>query len=158
VRQEGKYRSNAEVASEGFQSLAKLRRWGRVNGFDVSYNAGRSSAPSPLGGVTADVAVYRTAAGASAAFNDSPLAEFSVDAGPGTQTRISLGTPLGDDARLFSYTYKSQGIRVREYLAVWRTENLLGAVVTAGSSKLRPGSAVGLARLQQRRMAGAARS
>jgi hypothetical protein len=46
--------------------------------------------------------------------------------------RLSVGSPLGDEARMYSYVASSSGFRVVVYVVAWRSGRVKAGVLTGG--------------------------
>ncbi len=145
----GRYRSNAEVARTNREPIAKFTAWGRVNGYDAEY-AKDVSLTALLKGpieIYSIASVYRTPRGAHASFRDSG------SRGTGYLKRRAVGAALGNEARLYTGTRRSNGFTIRVFAVYWRTGKLLGAIVAAGvEGGIDAETAVDLAKKQQARM------
>jgi hypothetical protein len=67
--------------------------------------------------------------------------------------RLSVGSRLGDEARMYSYTATSAGYHIVVYAVVWRDGRVKAGVIAAGIlGTIDPARIVGLARKQHARI------
>jgi hypothetical protein len=67
--------------------------------------------------------------------------------------RLSVGSPLGDEARMYSYAARSSGFDVIVYVVSWRSGRVKAAVLAGGIlGTVDPARIVGLARKQHARI------
>jgi hypothetical protein len=156
----GRYISNAQLARETKEPVWKFTRWGRVNGYDADYEkpVALSSLLKGPTAINATATVYRRADGAHRAYADN--------VGPGLRKRdpqrkfkrLAVGAPLGDESRLYTYADKRDGVRVRVFVAYWRSGRFTARVITGGvEGGIDAESAVDLAKRQQARIQRVAR-
>jgi hypothetical protein len=150
--EDGYYVSNAKAAKEasGQASLADFIRWGRINGYEANLTR---EALLGLIRVQSRASTYRTAGGA----RDSLHASFRVAAKrrfEGSKLkRLSTGGQIGHEARLYSATVKSGGVRLAVFLVGWRYFKVVASVLGVGvAGTVTADTVVGLARKQQRRI------
>jgi len=174
----GHYRSNAWVAGQitdpvfgnRHRTLLKLKRLGRINGYEADYlppSSTSSSTPSNFNNaaVLAAASIYRTTAGAHDAFGwripgapEVPV-DFTIQRGTGSRRRIPLGRPLGDDRLFLRYVYRQQGRPLVDYVLVWREGKALGALSAFGVTPTFPASVfLALVSAQDSRMRKAAQA
>lgn len=149
----GRYVSNAQAAKETTvkKDYAKL---GRINGYESEF----ARHGVPLVGilqVTSAASNYKTAAGAHASIRISEVA--ALRSTPRFR-RLSVGTALGDEARLLAVTKRQGGVSVDVYALVWRSGKVYASIFAgalAGTGN--PAQVVALGKKQQRRIIQAVR-
>jgi hypothetical protein len=95
------------------------------------------------------VSLYRTAAQAHASLREG----YRYAARSHHLKRLSVGSSLGDEARMYRYQTKTSGYQIIVYVLSWRSHNIKAAVVAAGIlGTVDPGRVVRLARKQQARI------
>jgi hypothetical protein len=150
--EQGRYVSNAQALKESpGKDYVKL---GRITGYEAEF----VKEGSPFTGIlrlSSNASTYKTPAGAHASFR------ASVRAGQ-TSTprfrRLSLGAPLGHEARLLTATVMQNGVKVDVYTVLWRSGNVFASLFAgalAGTGD--PAKVVSLAKKQQRRIVAATR-
>jgi hypothetical protein len=122
--------SNAAAARDGPPGFATLlRRWGRLDGYRVELTRAATATglqEGPLA-IQTSASVYRTAAGAHAAF-----AYDRKHLVPRGTARIALGFRLGDEASEYVSQNASGVGDLLEYTLVWRERNVLASLVVIG--------------------------
>lgn len=148
----GHYVSNARAARESNRPVSDYVRWGRINGYEAIFEkpvALSALLKGPIQ-VYSIANVYRTANGAKASFAESVGPGLRKRDPQGKLKRLSVGTRLGDQARLYTYTEKTGGFTVRIFYAYWRTGRFIASVLTGGiEGGIDSESAVDLAKRQQ---------
>ncbi|MGZ4397180.1 MAG: hypothetical protein ACXVZ1_02075 [Gaiellaceae bacterium] len=123
--------TNAVTASDGSVTVAQLKKWGRVTGYEVDYGfeAASTRTKGPIA-VNAKVNLYRKVAGAGAAWKASLK---YAKAHLGTIGGKSLRSPrIGDESWAFSYEMTTSGLRLTAYLYTWRVGTRSAALMAAG--------------------------
>jgi hypothetical protein len=146
-REFGIYRSNADVARTRNEPTSKLIKLGRMRGYVAHYKKHVSITPHLKGPyeIEADVGVYRAAAGAHASFVEFLERIHHI--------RRAVGTPLGGESGLSTYTYTRNGVLRRPFLVYWRTGRLVGEVIAEGvAGGIDAQTVIDLAKRQQARM------
>jgi len=145
------YRSIAAAAKEDTNvSLAQLKAWGYVTGYEADFRA--SGSPGVLRGgasqIASTVSVYQSASGA-----ERSLASSVAACHVSPYEELSVGAKIGDEAHLCEVTTKSGNVKVQVYAVVWRRGRVKGVVLTAGLlGGASPTQAVKLAEVQDGRM------
>jgi hypothetical protein len=141
------YASNARAARESKGiTLADYRRLGRITGYEAEF---RREQIVGLIYVQSTASTYEDDDGA----RDSVRATQRVVAKTGKFTRLSVGAPLGHEARMYSTTVKQSGFSVIVYSLVWRYEEVKASLIADGlRGTVTPDSVVRLAQKQQRRI------
>jgi hypothetical protein len=152
-RGQARYVSNHQALRESTvkKNYAKL---GRINGYEAVF----TKHGAPLTGilqVNSTASTYKTAAGAQASLR---ISEVAAGRSRPRFRRLSVGTPLGDEARLLTATVRQGGVTVDVYSLIWRSGSvyatvLAGALTGTGS----PAQVVALAKKQQKRIVAATR-
>lgn len=107
----------------------KLEKWGRVGGYEATYEKEASLRSAFRGAlsITSRASTYRTEAGAADSFEDglrSALEHFK---------ELSPGSTLGDESHLLSYASKSKnGFEAQVYVLIWRHDRVLSTILMAG--------------------------
>jgi hypothetical protein len=128
VRKETGPKTNGELIREHGRAFAKkLRRWGRITGFNALYRQ-RDPSRGKLPGVFdfgASVALWRTAQGAHAA-----LADPSLGCRHTGFTIIGLAghRPVGPDTLVCTTSNRIKGARLRTFVIQWRNHRATGVV------------------------------
>ena len=129
VKKETGPRTNGELIREHGRAFAKkLRRWGRITGFNALYRQ-RDPGGGKLPGVfdfAGSVALWHTAQGAHAA-----LAAPGLGCRHTGLTIIGLAghRPVGPDTVVCTTTNSVKGTRLRTFLIQWRNGRATGAVI-----------------------------
>jgi hypothetical protein len=143
--------SNAAAAHDGPPGFAALlRRWGRLGGYRVEFTRAATAKGLQEGAlaIQSSASVYRTAAGAHAAF-----AYDHKHLVPRGTARIALGFRLGDEASEYVSQNASGVGDLLEYTLVWRERNVLASLVVIGRVGVVSAADVApLARSQDRRI------
>lgn len=123
-------------------------------GFQTSWEAQYSrQAITGIIQISALVSVYTTP---SAAHN-SLLRGYARVQRERKLKRLSVGSPLGDEARMYSYTTTSAGYRLVVYVVAWRSGQVKAGVLAGGIvATVDPARIVRLARKQHARILAAA--
>ena len=152
-------RTNAQVIRDvGPGTAAKVRRFGRLTGYEVTYKAKdfrRGEVPGVLV-VIARVSLFRTTAGARGAAAD-PKSDC-VSAG---FRRIGLGghRPVGAGTQVCAMAERRSSTRFLTHYVGWRNGRAIGTVVVVSlHGAVTPLMALTLARRQDARMAAALRA
>ena len=146
------------VTTEGYMSIpdaasgdavvpipvAKLRRWGRLTGYERTFDRDNST-PSSNRGFLSNVSVYATAGGAKSA--TSYLFAGFARLVPKTLTTMPGG--LGNEARM----YRLPAIQgAATIFVVWRSRRVQALFGLAGTSGVTPTKAMLYARIMDRRI------
>lgn len=149
----GRYVSNAQAAKETTvkKDYAKL---GRINGYESQF----ARHGAPLVGilqVTSAASNYKTAAGAQASIR---ISDAAARRSTPRFRRLSVGTALGDEARLLTVTLRQGGVSVDVYTLIWRSGKVYASIfVGALAGTGNPAQVVALGKKQQRRIIRATR-
>jgi hypothetical protein len=153
VRSEtGPYTNSDFVRDRGRAFAPKIRRWGRITGFNAIYRQ-RDPKMGSLPGVllfAAGVSVYRTVRGAAAALADpaSGCREKGF-----TMIPLAGHRPIGPGTLVCTKGVLIRRLRSRIFLVVWRNGRATGGVeVLAAEGAVTPLAALTGARRQDRRM------
>ena len=152
-----KHRTNAELGRDISEPATMLKLLGRVNGYWVDFGLRPYAAgakPKGPNAVDSAVGVYVSAAKAHASFVNTPLIphvplDFLSQTGEGNGTLLPLKPVIGAESRILKFP-PGKGGALGEFLVVWRSGRLLGAVSAWGDKT--PTSAIALAEKQQARM------
>jgi hypothetical protein len=147
-KESGKYVSNVQVARKQDVSIAELRRWGRVIGYDVVFGKKRLVG---LSQVDSSANTYETPGGAHDSFREQVAAATGPNDRGLVFKRLSTGGAIGHESRLYVARTKSGGVTVDVYAVVWRYSRVTAAVIGAGiAATVDAHVVVDLARKQQR--------
>jgi hypothetical protein len=156
-----RYRTNATTARENGVKPALLESWGRINGYEALYERDVDPAVPPRGAatITANVSVYRSAAGLRKAYARSVARIGEVRKGEPARVARALPGRVGDVARLWETRITEDGLPIVVYTLVWRANGVLSHLSVAGiQGRLRPADVLALARKQQARVDGTAKT
>jgi hypothetical protein len=144
-------KSAASAVKEGGVTLAQLKSWGYVAGYEADFDRDVTPADAVSGGaieILSAASVYRTKQGA-----EKSLASSAAVCNKSPSQELSVGAKIGDEAHLCSGTSKSNGYTFKTYILLWRRGALKAAVIVAGlKGGVSPGLAVSLAKVQDKRM------
>lgn len=152
----GFYADNARAAREtAAASLADYNRWGRINGYEAEY---AREGIAGIGQVNSAASTYKAAGGA----RDSLRRSFAQAAKPSPGglrfKRLSAGGRIGHEVRVYSTTYKSEGLSVTLVTVLWRYGTVRASIYAGGlRGTVDVAEVVRLAKRQQSRVAAALR-
>jgi hypothetical protein len=152
----GHYVSNVESArtSRGTASVADLRRWGRITGYETSFTR---TALVGLIQVGSNATTYKSVRGAAASLHDTFRKALKPFNGYRFK-RLSTGGPIGHESRLYMVRTKSGSTTIDLYLVAWRYFTVIASTQGAGvAGTVTPESVVALAKKQQRHIVAALR-
>jgi hypothetical protein len=148
--------TNAQEAKQKGQLVSLYTKLGRVIGYEIAFkrNAAPDSLPAGPLVVVSSASVYTTTKGASTALRvESANLEAHAKKDGTKLRRISVGAPIGQEARLYREESTQGGLAEVTYVVVWRQGPILSYVVTWGASgRMAPAHAITLARKQQTRI------
>jgi len=146
---DAKYYSAAAVVKEQDTTMAQLKSWGYVNGYQAEYDRDVSLGSMLNGPIEIDsyASVYKHDDGAKKSM------QASLDSARKQHyPELSVGTRLGDDAHLFSYAKKSGSSTFQIYIVMWRHHAVKNTILTVGlKGAVSPQQAVNLAKAQDKR-------
>ncbi|HEY7398070.1 MAG TPA: hypothetical protein VH538_07200 [Gaiellaceae bacterium] len=142
-----------KLAAKGVPAKT-FARFGYVNGYSVVYNkTGKNGAYNGVLRADSNATVYTAPAGAHAAMR---FVEANVE---GTKkfpvSRLSVGAPLGNEARLYKVVEKSSKLSADVFVVLWRSGRVLSTISASGlSGTVDPAQVVSLAQKQQQHVSG----
>jgi hypothetical protein len=122
---------------------------GFLTGWESAFNA-----DNPIGGIAdidSSVSLYDSASDAHKSAQTS-FGHATMGHPPGYSgfTRLIVGAPLGDEARMYVSRGRSSGVALTLYVVVWRYGNAKASVILGGvTGPIKPAAAVRLAKKQQ---------
>jgi len=145
------YQSITTLAQEDASvTLAQLKAWGYVTGYQADFSTGASPGGGSGGATQIDssASVYGSASGA-----EKSLASSVAACRKSPYRELPVGTKIGDEVHLCSVTEKSGNVTVQVYVVLWRRGRFEGAVLTGGAKGGTSATqAVKLAEVQDKRM------
>ncbi len=144
-----RYVTNAQANRESpiKKDYAKL---GRLRGYEATFERNALTGVIYL---SSAASTYKTAAGASDSF--AVTTDAVAKSRDPRFRRLSLGSKLGDEARLYKTTLTRDGITIDVFSLAWRSGGVLSVVLgSAVAGTAQPGALVALGRKQQARIAG----
>jgi hypothetical protein len=146
--------TNKQAARERGHPVSRYTKFGRVTGYEIGFKR-EASAGSLYNGAAVAVSsasLYKTRKGAATALRDGSADIEASARRDGTKLRrLSVGSPIGQEARLYSEKATEDGIAGVTFVVVWRQGPILSYVVTWGlSGGVKPAQAIALARKQQK--------
>ncbi len=138
--------SNADANKDNSarKNYAKL---GRITGYETDFT---KSGIVGLLQVTSAASVYKTSRGAHKSLRLSAEAAAKENS---HFKRLSVGKPLGSEARLYLRTLTNDGTKIDIYSLIWRTGRVYAAILGGGiSGTVDPVAIVRLAMRQQGRI------
>jgi hypothetical protein len=150
------YADNKRAAKESEnQTLAQYTAWGRINGYDREFSR---DVGTGILFVSADASTYATVGGVTRSVNDAYTIEGKVhrfEGKPVTFVRVPTAR-VGDDARMFKATMKSNGYTFDAYGVIWRYRTVAASVLALGlHGTVKPAQVAALARAEQAHIAAA---
>jgi hypothetical protein len=148
--------TNEQAARERGHPVSRYEKFGRVTGYDIGFR--REASPGSLHSgaavVVSSASRYKTEKGAMTALRDGSADIEASARKDGTRLRrLSVGSPIGDEARLYSENATEDGVAGVTFVVVWRQGPILSYVVTWGlRGGVEPAQAISLARKQQTRI------
>jgi hypothetical protein len=153
----GHYVSNVRAAreSKGTASVADFLRWGRISGYDTSFTR---TALVGLIQLDSNASTYKSTRGAA----DSLRASFRAIAQSSKSgyrfKRLSIGTTIGHESRLYTARMKAAGTTIDLYAVAWRYFTVKASTTGGGvAGTVTPETIVALAKKQQRHIQAALR-
>jgi hypothetical protein len=143
-------KSAAAAVKEGGVTLAELKSWGYVTGYEADFDRDVSLSNALTGPIeiNSSASVYRTKQGVARS-----LASSAAVCNKRPYEELSVGAKIGDEAHLCSATSKANGYTYQTYAVLWRRGVMKAAVIVAGiKGGVSPEQAVALAKLQDKRM------
>jgi hypothetical protein len=144
----GYYADNVRAAKENpWVSLADFISWGRITGYGAEYQ--RSSSVG-LVDIVSRASTYRTQLGAGQSLHDT----YRFLKQQRQFVQVSMGrTTIGNDSRMYSFTTKSSGLTLLDYIVVWRWKTVKADVTGGGIHATgQPEAVIALARTQEKRI------
>jgi hypothetical protein len=127
-----------------------------VTGYEIGFR--REASPGTVregpAVVVSSASRFRTAEGAATALRDGSADIEAADRKDGTQLRrLSVGSPIGHEVKLYSEKATQGGVAGVTLVVVWRHGPILSYIVAWGlSGSVEPAQAIALARKQQTRI------
>ena len=143
-----RYVSNAQAAAEDKGVKKDYKALGRLTGYEVTF---QRSGVTGLLEVSSSASTYKTAAGAHRSLAASAQ---SVEGRTSPKFhRLSVGAPLGHEARFYKATLSQGGTKIDIYTVVWRSGHVYSAVIGGALAGTMDGRVVvALAQKQQKRI------
>ncbi len=139
-------------------TAADFQRWGRITGYEADFSR---VAITGLIVINSNVGLYKTSVGARDSLRDSFATATKPNRFDGqliTFKRVSIGSSLGQEARMYTAQLSGPGINVTLFAVVWRYKTVKASLLTGGlQGTVDAKDAATLAKKQQARIVAALR-
>jgi hypothetical protein len=125
--------TNEQEAKQKGQLVSLYTKLGRVTGYEIGFKRNASPGSLPVGAlvVVSSASMYTTTKGASTALRvESANIEANAKKDGTKLRRLSIGSPIGQEARLYREESTESGLAEVTYVVVWRQGPILSYVVT----------------------------